>query len=68
VDEAKVQAEERVQALVKQLDDGKGAAWEAIIAEAAKTGLAEGDVEEAINSLLDKGLVYEPVLGRLRPT
>jgi hypothetical protein len=67
-DEARLQAEERIAALVRSLDDGKGAAWEAIVAEAAKTGLAESDVEEAINSLLDKGVVYEPVLGRLRPT
>jgi RPA family protein len=67
-EDAKLLAEERVAALVKSLDEGKGAAWEGIVAEAAKSGLAEADVEEAINSLLDKGLVYEPVLGRLKAT
>jgi uncharacterized protein len=67
-EDAKVAAEERIAALVRQLDDGKGAPWDGIVAEAAKTGMGEADVEEAINRLLDKGMVYEPVLGRLKPT
>lgn len=67
-EDAKLLAEERVSALVRGLDEGKGAPWEAIVAEAAKAGMGEGDVEEAINRLLDKGIVYEPVLGRLKPT
>ncbi|MCA1814245.1 MAG: hypothetical protein LC624_09905 [Halobacteriales archaeon] len=67
-EDAKLQAEERVAGLVRTLDDGKGAPWEGIVADAAKTGLSESDVEEAINRLLDKGIVYEPVLGRLKPT
>jgi uncharacterized protein len=66
--DAKLQHEERVVALVRALDDGKGAPWEGLVAEASRQGLGEADVEEAINSLLDKGLIYEPVLGRLRPT
>jgi uncharacterized protein len=67
-EEAKLAAEERVAGWVKALDDGKGAPWDGIVAEAAKQGMTEADVEETINSLLDKGLVYEPVLGRLKPT
>lgn len=67
-EDALLLAEERIAALVRQLDEGKGAPWETIVADAGKQGLAEGDVEEAINRLLDKGLVYEPVLGRLKPT
>lgn len=67
-EDAKLLAEERIGGWIRALDDGKGAPWEGIVAEAAKQGLTEADVEEAINSLLDKGLVYEPVLGRLKPT
>lgn len=67
-EDAKLAAEERVAGYVRALDEGKGAAWESIVAEASKTGMSEGDVEEAINRLLDKGIVYEPVLGRLKPT
>jgi hypothetical protein len=67
-DEAKLAIEERIAGWVRGLDDGKGAPWEAIVGEASKQGIGEADVEEAINSLLDKGIVYEPVLGRLKPT
>ena len=28
--------------------------------------MAREELEEAINGLLDKGLVYEPVLGRMK--
>lgn len=67
-DDARQVAEERIAAWVRSLDDDKGAPWESIVAEAAKQGMTEADVEAAINSLLDKGAIYEPVLGRLKAT
>jgi len=57
--------ENYVFALVERLDDGKGAPWEDIVAEASKKGMAEAEVEEHLGALLDKGTIYEPVLGRL---
>lgn len=57
-----------VLALVEKLDDAKGAPWEDVVAEAAKKGIKEADVEECLNSLMDDGQVYEPVLGRLKRT
>lgn len=54
--------------LAEKLDDGKGAPWEDIVSEAAKKGVTEAAVEETLNSLMDKGLIYEPVLGRLKRT
>lgn len=67
-EDARERLEARIAELVRALDDGKAAPWEAIVAEAGKAGVSEAEVEEAINSLLDKGLVYEPVLGRLKAT
>jgi len=59
--------EEKVLALIGELDkDGKGAPWDALLASAAKGGVRKEILEEAVNELLDKGLVYEPVLGRMK--
>lgn len=52
--------------LVDKMDDGKGAPWEEIVAEAGKKGVKEAEVEEALNALMDDGEIYEPVLGRLK--
>lgn len=54
--------------LAEKMDDGKGAPWEDIVSEAAKKGVSEASVEECLNALMDKGLIYEPVLGRLKRT
>lgn len=55
-------------AFVEELDDGKGAPWEDIVAEAARKGVKESEVEECLNALMDDGQIYEPVLGRLKKT
>jgi hypothetical protein len=49
-------------------ENDKGAQWDAIVAEGQKREIDEDTVEEAINALMDKGLVYEPILGRLKVT
>ncbi|MHB8585970.1 MAG: hypothetical protein ACYDDF_09095 [Thermoplasmatota archaeon] len=71
-EEAAVDAQEAIEtevfALVESLDEGKGAPWEEVVAAAGKKRLTEADVEEALNRLMDKGRVYEPVLGRLKKT
>ena len=54
--------------LVVKMDDGKGAPWEDIVAEAAKKSIREEQVEETLNALMDDGVIYEPVLGRLKKT
>jgi len=60
-------AEEAVLAIVADLDkDGKGAPWEGILAAASAKGVTKDSLEESINSLLDKGLIYEPILGRMK--
>lgn len=59
---------ELILGFVVKLDDGKGAPWEDIVAEAAKKNVREEAVEETLNGLMDDGLIYEPVLGRLKKT
>ncbi len=59
--------EDRVLEVIAGLDkDGKGAPWEGILDAAGKAGVSKDKLEEAINSLLDKGLIYEPILGRMK--
>lgn len=61
------EAEAKVLEIVATLDkDGKGAAWEGILEAATSKGVAKEALEESINSLLDKGLIYEPILGRMK--
>jgi len=46
--------------------DGKGAPLNDVLVEAEKEGISNAQLEEITNSLMDKGLVYEPVLGKLK--
>lgn len=53
--------------LVQKLDkSGKGASVDEIVAAAAKAGIDREELDEITNSLLDKGLVYEPVLNKMK--
>lgn len=59
--------EDKVLEVIAALDkDGKGAAWEGILDAAGQAGVSKDKLEESINSLLDKGLIYEPILGRMK--
>ena len=62
--------DESVLAAVQALEGDDGAQWDLIL-ERARTeveGATDESVEEALNRLMDKGLVYEPTLGVLRTT
>ena len=59
--------EEEVLEIIGGLDaDGKGATWDAILAASKAHGIGKDELEELINGLLDKGLIYEPILGRMK--
>ena len=59
--------EEKVLAVIQKLDKGgKGAPWDEIVEEVSKLGMDKTVLEETTNSLLDKGMIYEPVLGRMK--
>lgn len=65
--ESNMENEEKFLEIIEALDkDVKGASWEEIMKEAQKKGMSRMQIEEATNSLLDKGLIYEPVLGRIK--
>ncbi len=55
-------------ASVQKLEGQKGARWDDILGACATAGVTAEDVEEALNRLMDKGLVYEPTLGILKTT
>ena len=57
-----------VLAAVAKLEGAKGARWDDVLTEAAVGGLTAEQVEEALNRLMDKGLIYEPTLGILKTT
>ncbi len=62
-----VDVEDGIMDLIDELDaDGRGAPISRLIDEAQAKGISEVDFEEISNSLMDKGLIYEPVLGKLK--
>ena len=60
--------ENTVLEVIKELEGDKGALWDDIVERCSRVGLDKDIVEEAISSLLDKGLIYEPVLGTIKTT
>ncbi len=59
--------EQLVLEIVSNLDrDGKGASWDEIVGTAKKKGMVKEKLEEVVNELLDRGLLYEPILGKIR--
>ena len=59
--------EEVVLKLIDKLDKNKkGAPLADLVKEAAKAGIGEPELEEINNSLLDKGLIYEPTIGKMK--
>ncbi len=64
------EVETKVLTIIQSLatSDDKGAQWDKIVAEGQKEKITEYQVEEALNALMDKGVVYEPILGRLKMT
>ena len=59
--------EDSILSMLDELDrDGRGAPMDELVRRAASEGIVSTELEELTNSLMDKGLVYEPVLGRLK--
>ena len=53
---------------IKQIEGENGAPWDTITEKCEKQGLDKDTIEEAITSLMDKGLIYEPILGTIKTT
>ena len=62
------EAETKILEIIKGLETPQGVQWNSVIEQGAKGGLDKYAMEEAISSLMDKGIVYEPVLGWIKRT
>ena len=60
--------DEEILEIIKEEEGKDGVSWEIIIEKCKTKGIKSEIVEEALNSLMDKGLIYEPILGMLRTT
>jgi len=68
VDEQDEEAEEIVLETIKENEGDDGVSWDLITKTCEKKGLDEARVDETLNALMDKGLIYEPVLGTIKTT
>jgi len=62
------EAENTVLETIKKVEGEDGAPWDVITEKCEKAGLDRDTIEEAITSLMDKGLIYEPILGTIKTT
>jgi RPA family protein len=66
--EASTDPETIVLDTIKELEGDEGAPWDSIVETCKNRGLDENSIEEALNSLMDKGFIYEPMLGTIKTT
>jgi uncharacterized protein len=67
-DDAFRQIEDTVLEIIKEIEGEDGASWDDISEKCQKAGIEKDMIEEALNSLMDKGLIYEPMLGTIKTT
>jgi HD superfamily phosphohydrolase len=60
--------ENKILEIIKQNEDEEGAPWDSITEKCEKSGIDKDSIEEAINSLMEKGLIFEPILGIIKTT
>jgi RPA family protein len=54
--------------VIKEIEGEDGASWDSIIENCRDKKLDENTIEEALSSLMDKGFIFEPVLGTIKTT
>jgi uncharacterized protein len=67
-DEKDNEAEDTVLEVIRAVEGEEGASWDVITEKCEKQGLDVDTIEEALNALMEKGLIYEPVLGTIKTT
>jgi RPA family protein len=60
--------ENNVLEIIKKIEGEDGASWDSITDKCEKAGIDKNSIEEAITSIMDKGLIYEPILGTIKTT
>ena len=63
-----LEIEDTVLETIKKIEGDDGAPWDIITEKCEKAGLDKDSIEEALNSLMDKGMIYEPILGTIKTT
>ncbi|MCD6447640.1 MAG: hypothetical protein J7L58_01155 [Thermoplasmata archaeon] len=58
--------EEKIIKIIEELQGEEGASWDDVVEKAKQEGMEREIVDEVIASLMEKGLIYEPQLGKLR--
>ena len=58
--------EEDVLQIIRSMDKGDGARWDKMVEYIEENRLSRDVIEEVISDLLDRGVLYEPVLGYLK--
>ena len=53
---------------IKELEGEDGALWDSIVEGCKGKGLDENAIEEALTALMDKGFIFEPMLGTIKTT
>ena len=67
-DKTSEELEEKVLETIKKIEGENGAAWDLITEKCGESGIDKNTVEEILTSLMEKGLIYEPVLGTIKTT
>lgn len=68
VDVESEEFEKKVLESIKKLEGEDGASWDSITESCEKQGLDKDTIEETLNTLMEKGLIYEPILGTIKTT
>ena len=63
-----LEIENTVLEIIKKIEGENGAPWDVITQKCEKAGLDNDTIEEALTALMDKGLIFEPVLGTIKTT
>jgi len=63
-----LEIENSVLETIKKIEGDDGAPWDLITEKCEKAGIDKDLIEEALTSLMDKGLIYEPTLGTIKTT
>jgi hypothetical protein len=62
----KERREEMESSILKIIDSEDGIEWSDLIEKGERAGFDKFELEETISALIDKGIIYEPVLGKIR--
>ena len=59
--------EDQLMEIIQELDGGgDGVPWNNLVDKADKAGIEKNKVEELVRSLLEQGVIYEPILGIIK--